>query len=189
MEKSDFCSQIEKRVRKHLRLNELFKKDDKIYVKDKLSLLLINRIVNDLPKSFTKDPKKANKIVIKYTLDDECNDFLEKMMCQKSLIRKKQHESNIENQNSAIFEHTEIPIKEYLKNIGISLYDKKNKTAKGISVLSVITDKEALLFARYNGIDFKPNKKNKKIKEILDKLEQLYPQTRYSLSKSISSLK
>jgi hypothetical protein len=148
VEKSNFCSNIEKRVRKRLRLDELFKKNDIIYVKDKLSLYFIEKIIGDLPKSFTKDPKKASKIVIKYTLDDECNEFLEKLM-----------------------------------------FNKAKKPTKGISVLNVLTDKEAILFAKYNNIDFEPNKKNKVIKEILDKLENMYPQTRYSLAKSIKSMK
>ena len=147
MEKQDFCKKIEKRIRKDIRINKFFKKDDKIYVQDKLSKFLIDHIIGTLPKTFvTKE--KANKVIIKYTLDDECNDFLEKL-----------------------------------------LYNKKNPKIKGIKLLRSITDKEALLFAKYNGIEFKPNKKDKKIKEILDKLENLYPQTRFSLLKSIESLK
>ena len=148
MEKSIFCSMIEKRVRRYLRINRLFEKDDRIYVKDELSKFFIDKIIGTLPKTFTKYPKKANKVVIKYTLDDECNDFLEKM-----------------------------------------LYNKHKKPVKGIKLLRAITDKEASLFAKYNNIKFEPNKKDKKIKEILDKLENLYPQTRFSLAKSIEALK
>lgn len=148
MEKSAFCTIIEKRVRKNIRLNKVFKKDDRIYVKDRLSKLFIDRIVGTLPKKYVNNSKKANKIIIKYTLDDICNDFLENLM-----------------------------------------YDKKKKTNKYISILRSITDKEALLFAKYNNIKFKPNKKNRKIKDMLDKLENLYPQTRFSLAKSIESLK
>jgi len=148
MEKSSFCRLIEKRVRKDLRLRELFKKNDVIYVKDSLSRLFIDLIVGELPKKFTKDPKKANKIVVKYTMDDKCNDFIEKLF-----------------------------------------YKKEKKAWKGISVLETITDKEALLFARYNNIKFIPNKKDEKTKEMLDKLENMYPQTRFSISRSIDSLK
>ena len=148
MDKLKFCKNIEKRVRKDIRINKLFKKNDRIYVKDKLSRLLIDRIIGTLPKTFTKDIKKANKKVVKYTLDDECNNFLEKLF-----------------------------------------YNTKSKKVKEIKLLRVVTDKEALLFAKYNNIEFKPNKKNKKIKEFLDSLEKSYPQTRFSLSKSIESLK
>ncbi len=148
MEKAKFCKLIEKRIRKDVRINKLFKKNDKIYVKDKLSKFLIDKIIGTLPKTFTNNQKKANRIVVKYTLDDECNDFLEKIF-----------------------------------------YNKNKKPIRAIKLLRTITDKEALLFAKYNKIEFKPNKKNKKIKEILDQLENSYPQTRYSLSKSIESLK
>ena len=148
MEKSNFCIKIEKRIRKYIRINKIFTKDDKIYVKDKLSKYFINKIIGTMPKIFVKDPKKATKIVIKYTLDDECNDFL----------------------NHFIF-------------------GKKKKQTKGIKLLKTITDKEALLFAKYNNINFKPNKKERKITDMLDELEKSYPQTRFSLLKSIESLK
>ncbi len=147
-EKQMFCRRIEKRVRKDIRTNKLFRKNDKIYVKDKLSRLLIDKIIGTLPKTFTNSPEKANKVVVKQTLDDECNDFLEK-----------------------------------------TFYNQKKKPVKGVRLLRTLTDKESLLFAKYNNVEFKPNKKNKKIKEILDKLEKSYPQTRFSLAKSIESLK
>ena len=86
--------------------------------------------------------------MIKHTLDDECQAFLEKLM-----------------------------------------YNKKTTKLKGISVLKTITDKEATLFSKYNHINFTTNKKNKEIKEMLDLLEKSYPQTRYSLVKSIDGLK
>jgi len=148
MEKSNFCKMIEKRVRKDIRINKLFKKNDKIYVKDKLNKMFVDRIIGTLPKTFVNDPKKATKIVIKCTLDDIANDFLEKL-----------------------------------------LFNKKISPKKGVKLLRTITDKEALLFAKYNNIKFTPNKKNNKIKEILDELENLYPQTRFSLLKSIESIK
>jgi hypothetical protein len=148
MEKSGFCKRIEKRVRRDIRINKLFSKDDKIYVKDKLSRFLIDKIIGTLPKKFVSSAKKANKVVIKYTLDDACNGFLENLF-----------------------------------------YNKKKVKVKGVMLLRSVTDKEAILFAKYNDIKFVPNKKNKKIKEILDELERSYPQTRFSLSKSISDLK
>jgi hypothetical protein len=142
----NFIKNIEKRVRKDIRINKLFKKDDKIYVSDKLSKLLIDKILGNLPKKYVSK-SQANKTVVKHTLDDECNNFLEGLM-----------------------------------------FNKK-KQVKGIKLLRTVTDKEAMLFAKYYGISFKPDKKNKKIKEILNKLENLYPQTRFSLLKSLESLK
>ena len=80
-------SDIEKRIRKDRRINKLLKKDDKIYVKDKLSRCLIDKILGSLPKTFAISQKNANKIVIKHTLDDECSIFLEKLMYNKKTIR------------------------------------------------------------------------------------------------------
>ena len=73
-----FSQRIEKRVRKDIRINQFFKKDDKIYVNDKLSKFLIEKIIGTLPKTYTTK-EKANKIVVKHTLDDECNNFLNKV--------------------------------------------------------------------------------------------------------------
>jgi|TARA_B100002003_G_C14142063_1_gene549100 hypothetical protein len=148
MEKSNFCSRIEKRIRKNIRINKIFSKGDKIYVKDKLSKYFIDKIIGTMPKTFVTNPKKATKVIIKYTLDDECNDFLEHFM-----------------------------------------FGQKRKSVKGIKLLKSITDKEALLFAKYNNIKFTTNKKDKKVTDILDELERSYPQTRFSLLKSIESLK
>jgi len=83
MEMGAFSQRIEKRVRKDIRINKLFSKNDRIYVKDKLSRFFIDKIIGTLPKKYVNSPKKANKIVIKYTLDDECNEFLEKFMFNK----------------------------------------------------------------------------------------------------------
>lgn len=148
MENRKFNQKIEKRIRRDIRINKFFKKGDKIYVKDKLCRFLIDKIIGTLPKTFVNDKKKANKVVIKYTLDDECNEFLEKLF-----------------------------------------FNKKSKATKGIKLIRTITDKEALLFAKYNNIEFRVNRKNKKLKEMLDKLENSYPQTRFSLFKSIISIR
>ena len=160
-EKNAFSKRIEKRIRKDIRINSLFKKGDKIYVKDKLCRFLIDKIIGDLPKIYTKDLKKANKIVIKYTLDDKCGEFLEELFYN--------HNCNHKN--------------------GSQAQKKKKKSKKTIEILRTITDKEAIEFAKNNKMLFRPNKKNKKIQEILDDLEKSYPQTRFSLAKSIQALK
>ncbi|MBW2980918.1 hypothetical protein KY360_05875 [Candidatus Woesearchaeota archaeon] len=146
-----FCKIIEKRIRKRIRLNKLFRKGDRILTEDKLSFYLIKKIIKDLPvKMFLKKPAsaKVNKTVIKYTLDDKLSDFLENI-----------------------------------------LFGKKPKKPKQISILDVITDNEAVLFAKINNIRFKPNKKHKDIVTLLGRLEKKYPGIRFSLSKSISELK
>lgn len=75
-----FCAIIEKRIRKRIRLNKLFKKGDRILVKDELSFFLVKRIIKDLPvKLFRKSNKngKMSKIVTKRTIDDKLSDYLE----------------------------------------------------------------------------------------------------------------
>jgi hypothetical protein len=147
MDKISFCKLVEKRIRKDIRINKLFSKDDRIYVKDPLCKFLIEKIIGTLPKTYVNSESLANKVIVKYTLDDEVNSFLEKFM-----------------------------------------FNKKVKEVKGVKLLRTITDKEALLFAKYNSIEFKVNSKNKVITKMLDKLENLYPQTRFSAYKSIKSM-
>ena len=69
------------------------------------------------------------------------------------------------------------------------LFAKKAKQTKEISIIDVITDKEAAMFAKINKIKFKPNHKNKELSSMLDTLEKKYPEIRFSLSKSVSELK
>lgn len=72
--KIDFCRVIEKRIRKFVRLNEIFKKNDVILVKDDVSLYFIKRIIRDLPVKIVKSGK-ADKIIGVWTADDEINNF------------------------------------------------------------------------------------------------------------------
>jgi len=70
-----FCRSIEKRIRRYVRLNRIFSKNDRIYVKDDLCRYIVKSIIKDLPVRYTSR-KKANKIVVKYTADDVCVEFL-----------------------------------------------------------------------------------------------------------------
>jgi len=74
-------------VRKYIRLNDFFQKNDKILVYGDLSHYFIKKILKELPikiirikttKDFNKY-KKPYKKVIEYTLDDEINFFLKKL--------------------------------------------------------------------------------------------------------------
>lgn len=163
---SCFAKIIEKRIRKYIRINKIFKKNDRIFIIDDLSFFLVKNIIKDLPveislknmdiedlsKKAVKNKlkkDKINKIVIPWTLEDEANIFLNNLFAKKN--------------------------------------NKLNK--KYIKLLISITDKEAGLFAKINKIDFKENKKNNDIKNMLDALEQKYPETKFSLLRSIEQMK
>jgi len=160
--KKCFLRLIEARVRKYARLNKIFKKNDRILTIDPLSNFLVKKIIHRLPvkihnksvkldnlekiKDYTKK-NKINKIIIPWTIDDECCYFLERLFLNK---------------------------------------DKKR--SKYISLLQVMTDEEALLFAKFNKINFSPNKKNKEIKHIIDSMQKKYPETKFSFVKSIEEM-
>jgi hypothetical protein len=71
---TDFCRTIEKRIRKYTRINKLFKKGDRILVKDDVSEHFVRKIINELPVKIVKKGK-ADKIAESWTADDEINDF------------------------------------------------------------------------------------------------------------------
>ncbi len=161
-----FTKIIEKRIRKHIRINKIFRKNDKILVTDDLSFFLVKNIIKDLPaqiflesadindlskNSFKNKIKKEkiNKIVIPWTMDDENNLFLENLFLNKN----------------------------------------KRLNKRCVKILISITEKEAELFAKINKIHFKENKKNESIKNMLDMLEEKYPETKFSLLKSIEQMK
>jgi len=92
MKNKEFIRIIEKRIRKHARLNKLFKKHDRILVKGSINKYLVPRIIKGLPcRIYYKKPKKdrINKIVITWTLDDEINQFLQYVFTGKKAKENK----------------------------------------------------------------------------------------------------
>tara|TARA_Y100000310_G_scaffold327713_1_gene394515 strand:- start:1017 stop:1553 length:537 start_codon:yes stop_codon:yes gene_type:complete len=88
-----FSKIFEKRIRKFVRLGKVFSKNDRILVSDKLSEYLVKGIIKDMPvkmffrkfsERFVKE-KKVNKVVVSWTLDDELNQFLEKLLFNRSV--------------------------------------------------------------------------------------------------------
>lgn len=89
--KDCFCKVIEKRIRKKIRLNKLFKKGDRILIEDELSFFLVKKIIKDLPvKLFLRKSNKANKKVIKWTLDDKLLVFLKNIFFGKKFKKREQ---------------------------------------------------------------------------------------------------
>jgi hypothetical protein len=72
-----------------------------------------------------------------------------------------------------------------------SLFGNKSmKSIKSnISLLKVITDKEAKLFAKIKKLKFKENKKNKNVQKFLDEMEKRDPGAKYRILKNINILK
>jgi len=89
--------------------------------------------------------------------------------------------------NKTVIKYTlDDKLSDFLENV---FFGKRIKKPKQISILDVITDNEAVMLSKINNIRFKPNKKDKNIVNLLDRLEKKYPEIRFSLSKSIPELK
>jgi hypothetical protein len=82
--KDCFCEVIEKRIRKHARLNTLFKKGDSIVVIGRLNQYLVPRIVKGLPLTITNrqrpPARTSSKVFGTWTLDDEVCSYLEELL-------------------------------------------------------------------------------------------------------------
>ena len=85
-----FLRIIEKRVRKHVRINKLFKKNDKITIindeskEAQVNKYLLKSIIKNMPVTITEKKTtkgiKAGKIIIPWNLDDEINQYLEEVI-------------------------------------------------------------------------------------------------------------
>ena len=153
-----FSNIIEKRIRKHVRMNKLFKKNDRILVLGGVNKFLVESILKKLPvklffrkredKEFVKK-NNINKIVVEWTLDDEVNEFMKAVLEGKKV---------------------------------------KEKGKKYVKLLKVVTDKELLFFAKFNKIKFKPKKKDEIVQIFLDEVEDEHPNIKYNLLNNISML-
>lgn len=59
---------------------------------------------------------------------------------------------------------------------------------KEIPLFCSLTDEEALAYAKFNKIKFKPRKKNQDIKKFIDTIQDKYQETKSSLVKAIKEL-
>ena len=89
--KGNFCRLIEKRVRRHTRMNKVFRKNDKILVTDDLDMYFVKSITKKLPvKIYRKQVRNVRlKIVKQWTADDEINLFLKQMFYGKRIKQEK----------------------------------------------------------------------------------------------------
>ena len=75
----------------------------------------------------------------------------------------------------------------FLENLFTGRSMKSSKSS--ISLLKVITDKEAKLFAKIKKLKFKENKKNKDVQKLIGELEKKDPSAKYRILKNIDILK
>jgi len=129
--KNCFCRLIEKRIRKNARVNKLFKKNDKILVIGELNKFFVKSILKDLPvelffrkkedKKFVEE-KNINKIVIRWTMDDENNRFM------KALFDDEEYKERSEKYVKLLNVATDGELKKFAKFKNIEFKpNKKNK--------------------------------------------------------------
>ena len=86
--KEDYCRNcfiktIEKRIRKDARLNQYFKKDQRILVRSPLAEKVVKDITKKFPVKILKKNIKAGIIIKETTMDDEIHSFLDTFMKNK----------------------------------------------------------------------------------------------------------
>lgn len=81
-----FMMLVEKRIRKYTRVNQVFKKGDKILVLDPLDAFFASSIVPELPvELYFRNTRniRFTKVIKQWTADDEINLFLKQMFYGK----------------------------------------------------------------------------------------------------------
>lgn len=104
---------------------------------------------------------------------------------------KKTKKIEVENKENTLF-YTDWTMDDEL-NLLLSkiIKDNNNNNINNnkSSILKVITDKEAIKYAKISKIDFTPNKKDKLLMQFLNKFENKYKETRYSFFKAAEEIK
>ena len=153
-----FSRLIEKRIRKYTRLNQIFRPKDRILV------------IGDLNKYFVKSIIKNLPIEIFYRAKED------KEFIKKKKINKVIAEWTIDDQ-----------VNRFLENLFLGNKSIKSRKSN-ISLLAVITDDEAKLFAKINRLRFKENKKNKDVQKFLDDMEKQDSGAKFRLLKNFDML-
>lgn len=168
---SCFLKIIQKRVRKELRINKLIKKNDKILIIDdgsaeaKLSEYLLKEIIKSLPVTITV--KKLS-----YELGNSVKGDYNKIIIPWCADKEDEYFLN------CIFENKKIKYNGH--------YKIKDKTY--IKLLLLVLEKEVELFAKIKKFNFNKKKQKTVVSEVLDKLEEEYPEIKFSLLKSTKEI-
>ncbi|MBI2128770.1 hypothetical protein HYU07_00880 [Candidatus Woesearchaeota archaeon] len=167
-----FCRMIEKRVRKFVRINKVFKKGDNICIVDDGSHDFLN--AQFLLKSIIKGlPVKIRILRIKIK---NRQDFLKnKVLLKLSKNTKMIIPWTMEDEDSL-----------FLKNI----FDSKAPIKSSfIKLLMIITDDESAAFAECRGFNVSKKEDKNDVKIFLNEIENKYPGSKFGLLKSSLELK
>lgn len=166
---SCFCRMIEKRVRKFVRVNKIFKKNDNICIVDDCSHDFLN--TQFLLKSIMKDlPVKIGILRIK-------------LKNRRDLFNDKKALKLSKNKNAKIVVPWTMDDEDasFLKNV----FDLKKQTkTQFIKLLIAITDEESAAFAKCRGFKVSEIKEKEEIRIFLNEIEKKYPGSKFGLLKS-----
>jgi hypothetical protein len=127
-------------------------------------------IIGDLSKYFVESIAKDMPIKV-FSLAKFDKNFVKKNNINKIIV-----EWTVDDEDNL-----------FLKDLFLGQGMKSMKSS--ISLLSVITDKEAKLFAKIKKLKFKENKKNKDVQKFLDDMEKKDPGAKFRLLKNREFLK
>lgn len=148
--KSCFIDQMEKRIRREIRMNAPIQKDETLIITEPLCETVIREIIQSMPVTITRDVHARGKRVLSWTLDDEIHHFLSRFLS---------------GEESTGLGH-----------------------GNNIKLFLPIREKELEAFARAKGFSYAPKPKDK-LRELVDKFEAKYPETKFSLAKSVEEIR
>ena len=160
---------IEKRIRKYVRMNRLIQRNDIIWTTDALAEKITKGIVQDMPVKWLKRKEKVENILKMTKKVKEC---IKKNRIQKIIIPW------TADDEAAAF------LKRALENS-----PRKEMDRRIVPLLVRVTDQEAAILSKYHKAAFSPNKGNEEIKSMLDRMEERYPETKFSLLKSAEKIR
>lgn len=161
----DLCSDcyielLVNRIKKDVRTQAPFKKDEKVLVFGKLTKIFLDKIIENLPLKIeeskskyskdvlNKDFKEYDKIVLPWTSDDEAEMFYSEMTSNKPDFNKMGH-------------------------------------SKFIKLFKSVLERELITASKILNIEFEPQERNKD----LEKINKKYPSAKYGLVKSSEEIK
>lgn len=155
-----FLDILYKRVKKQIRTENPFEKNEKVLVYGKLAKQFLEKAVENLPLKITETAKytknvihdkyaKYDKVVIPWSADDESDIFYEEIIKEKPNFR------NIVDNN------------------------------KIVKIFKSILDKELVQAAKILKINFKPQKRNKEV----EKIQKKFSMAKFGLVKAADEFK
>jgi len=81
-----FSELVEQKIKQNLRKYDI-KKDSKLSISDKASEYIIKKVIN-LPVKIVSDEKNADYLILPWTLDDENEEFMKKILENKKINTK-----------------------------------------------------------------------------------------------------